>query len=271
MKKALLAILLICYPSLSLAAISYGTAKYGTGTGGALTLSSFTVATDDIIVVVCYYDTNSAPTETLKWNTSEDLTRLEFAGADAGGTALWYLNDPSAATASIVLSSSFTGSTACVATAISGADNTVVTPASDVKASIAAGTSNSLSLTTDNDNSEIFSGAFRNGTTNSGLTVGGTNQTQLSESPSGTTLKTSKQTTTTAGSYSSVWNVSPVQWNAQVVIEIKLAEEEEIATSTATSTTSLADIAFGQAILISIASFSLIFFIYNSFNKKKRT
>jgi len=43
----------------------------------------------------------------------------------------------------------------------------------------------------------------------------------------------------------------------------------EVATSTATSTASLGDIAFGQAIIITLMSFGLIGFTYNSISKKK--
>jgi len=171
-------------------AISYGSEVYSSGSGGALTISSVTVGADEILVAVCYLDTNSTPTETLKWNTTEDMTRLGFEGADVGGVSVWYLNDPTATTANLALVTSFTGNVTCVATPIAGADTSVTTPNSDVHANTGTSNNNTLYLTTANANSEIFSGAFRNGATNSALSVSGTGQTVLSETPSGTTLKT---------------------------------------------------------------------------------
>lgn len=59
---------------------------------------------------------------------------------------------------------------------------------------------------------------------------------------------------------------SEVGYPAELIIEYTYTEE---ATSTATSTASLGDIAFGQAILITLISLGLVGFTFNTLNKKK--
>ena len=120
----------------------------------------------------------------------------------------------------VVTNSSTSRGTGSIAISIGGAETTGSLGSVNSKYQAIA-TQNSLALVTTTDDSLVISALALNGTGRT-ITASGTNQTKQDEVTGECQHALSTQTTTSAGSYTNIWDFSSSQVSKQCVVEVLL-------------------------------------------------
>lgn len=107
-------------------AIAYDNSSKKAFTAGSSVSFSHVLTGSNAILFVGIWDTAGTTHNVtgVTWNTSENLTSIQtqtFATSAVSSTSLWYLVNPTATTANVVISTTTGGSTAAVASSYTGA------------------------------------------------------------------------------------------------------------------------------------------------------
>jgi hypothetical protein len=100
----------------------------GTGSGGSVLASTITITnfevTGNLLVVGVSLRGANRTVSNIKWNTTEDLTKLENVSSDTNEakSEIWYLKNPTVKTSNVVVTLSGTAYCAAIALDIDGAD-----------------------------------------------------------------------------------------------------------------------------------------------------